>query len=230
MWRREEAAKPVKPAPTTPITGVGAGGSRAAGPAVDRDVVNIGKSVLIKGDLSGSEDLTIEGRVEGKIELPDHVLTIGPHGRIKAQVFAKVVVVLGEVVGNIEGSDKVSICDNGVVEGDILAPRVAIAEGAKFRGRIDMRQGAGPKGEDKPAPQQRAASPKGEEKPGAKRPGHTPVQPQAKTAANAPIPALAGRTSPAGPDTSRRGRAPAFSGSAYRPAQKRPHAWWARSG
>jgi hypothetical protein len=66
---------------------------------MEKDIVNIGKSVVIKGELNGSEDLTIEGHVEGTIQLKDHVLTIGPNGRIKAQVFAKSVIVLGEVTG-----------------------------------------------------------------------------------------------------------------------------------
>ena len=146
MWKREEAAKPVNPAPAA--TQVGAGGSRAAGR--DPNFVNIGKSVVIKGELSGSEDLTIEGQVDGKIELRQHVLTIGPHGRIRAQVFAKAVVVLGEIVGNVQATDKVAIRDSGVVEGDIVAPSVGIAEGGRFRGKIDMQQGAGPTGEETP--------------------------------------------------------------------------------
>jgi cytoskeletal protein CcmA (bactofilin family) len=105
--------------------------------------VNIGKSVVIKGELNGSEDLTIEGQVEGTIQLRDHILTIGANGRIKAQVFAKAVVVLGEVTGNVTASEKVDIRDNGSVDGDIVSPRVAIAEGAHFRGSVDMqRKGA----------------------------------------------------------------------------------------
>ena len=105
---------------------------------MEKDIVNIGKSVVIKGELNGSEDLTIEGHVEGTIQLRDHVLTIGPNGRIKAQVFAKAVIVLGEVTGNVTASDKVDIRDNGSVDGDIISPRVAIAEGAHFRGSVDM--------------------------------------------------------------------------------------------
>ncbi|HEX5473033.1 MAG TPA: polymer-forming cytoskeletal protein [Vicinamibacterales bacterium] len=128
--------------------------------------MNIGKSVVIKGELSGSEDLTIEGHVEGKIELRQNVLTIGPNGRIKAQVFAKSVVVLGEVTGNVTATEKVDIRDNGAVDGDIAAPRVAIAEGAHFRGSIDMQRGgtkigdakADAKPEVKSAPMPAAAS------------------------------------------------------------------------
>jgi cytoskeletal protein CcmA (bactofilin family) len=108
-------------------------------------MVNIGKSVVIKGELSGSEDLTIEGHVEGRIDLKGNVLTIGPNGKIKAEVFAKAVVVLGEVTGNVTASEKVDIRDNGSVDGDIASPRVAIAEGAHFRGSVDMQRAGGAK-------------------------------------------------------------------------------------
>jgi cytoskeletal protein CcmA (bactofilin family) len=105
-----------------------------------RDVVNIGKSVVIKGELNGSEDLTIEGRVEGTIDLRENVLTIGPNGKIKAQVFAKSVIVLGAVTGNITASEKIDIRDGGTVEGDLVSPRVGISEGAHFRGTVDMQK------------------------------------------------------------------------------------------
>jgi len=100
----------------------------------------IGRSVVIKGELVGSEDLTIEGQVEGKIELRDHTLTVGQNGRIKAQVFAKSVVVFGELIGNVNASETVDLRDKASVDGDIVAPRVAIAEGAHFRGSIDMQR------------------------------------------------------------------------------------------
>ncbi|HEX6163880.1 MAG TPA: polymer-forming cytoskeletal protein [Vicinamibacterales bacterium] len=115
--------------------------------------MNIGKSVVIKGELSGSEDLTIEGHVEGRIDLKGNVLTIGPNGKIKAEVFAKSVVVLGEVTGNVTASEKVDIRDNGSVDGDIASPRVAIAEGAHFRGSVDM-QRAGQKPQQQQQQQQ----------------------------------------------------------------------------
>src|SRR5436309_13391276 len=157
MWKRDDAAKPnapggpAGPAPSqhgsVPPAAEAAPGKPA--PAGDpqrgqeRTAVNIGKSVVIKGELNGSEDLTIEGQVEGKIELRQNVLTIGPNGKIKAQVFAKAVIILGEVTGNVTASEKVDIRDNGSVDGDIPAPRVAIAEGAHFRGSVDMqRKGA----------------------------------------------------------------------------------------
>ena len=145
MWKRDEAVKPAsQPTPAAPAVSSVQPGAPVGLPAeprrIERDLVNIGKSVVIKGELSGSEDLTIEGHVEGKIELKDHLLTIGPNGRIKAQVFAKTVIVLGEVTGNISASEKVEIRDGGSVDGDIVSPRVAIAEGAHFRGSVDMQK------------------------------------------------------------------------------------------
>jgi cytoskeletal protein CcmA (bactofilin family) len=152
MWKRDESPKPaVPPAPAPAPAAVPAhspavpsGGDHRQQAATGRDNVNIGKSVVIKGELSGSEDLTIEGNVEGKIELRDNTLTIGPNGKIRAEVFAKQVIVLGEVTGNVTASEKVDIRDNGSVDGDVTSPRVAIAEGAHFRGAIDMQQ-KGPK-------------------------------------------------------------------------------------
>jgi len=147
MWKRDEAPKPavsqppaqVPALPSQPVSAASQPEFRQMG----RDMVNIGKSVVIKGELNGSEDLTIEGQVEGKIELKDHVLTIGPNGKIKAQVFAKAVIVLGEVNGNVTATEKVDIRDGGSVDGDIISPRVAIAEGAHFRGSVDMQRKGG---------------------------------------------------------------------------------------
>ena len=171
MWKRDDAVKPTPPgrprasaraaanvstaAPTRP--GDSASSDTLRG--MEKGPVNIGKSVVIKGELTGSEDLTIEGHVEGKIELRQNVLTIGPNGKIKAQVFAKSVVILGEVTGNVTASEKVDLRDNGSVDGDIAAPRVAIAEGAHFRGSIDMqRSGTASKGDSK-AEQKRKREP-----------------------------------------------------------------------
>src|SRR5712692_7071545 len=111
MWKRDEAVRPAggNPTPQQPPAPTTAGPRPDTLVHVERDIVNIGKSVVIKGELNGSEDLTIEGHVEGTIQLRDHVLTIGPNGRIKAQVFAKAVIVLGEVTGNVTASDKVDI-------------------------------------------------------------------------------------------------------------------------
>jgi cytoskeletal protein CcmA (bactofilin family) len=102
--------------------------------------LGMGKSIVINGELSASEDLTVEGCVEGKIQLSDHVLTVGSNARIKAQVTAKAIVVLGQVTGNLIATEKVDIKESGSVEGDIVAPRVAIADGSHFRGSIDMQK------------------------------------------------------------------------------------------
>jgi cytoskeletal protein CcmA (bactofilin family) len=168
MWKRDQAVQPPsgQPAapPSPPPPTVATPSPRAeATQFLERDNVNIGKSVVIKGELNGSEDLTIEGQVEGTIQLRDHVLTIGPNGKIKAQVFAKSVIVLGEVTGNVTASEKVDIRDKGSVDGDIISPRVAIAEGAHFRGSVDMQRksaaaGAQPQAQAaKPAPVQSPA-------------------------------------------------------------------------
>jgi cytoskeletal protein CcmA (bactofilin family) len=165
MWKRDESVKPAAPPAHTPVAAPSAPApvaSTAGEPraTLGRDMVNIGKSVVIKGELSGSEDLTIEGHVEGRIDLKDNVLTIGPNGRIKAEVFAKSVVVLGEVTGNVTASEKVDIRDNGSVDGDIASPRVAIAEGAHFRGSVDMqRSGGKPQAKPAQAPSQAHAQP-----------------------------------------------------------------------
>ena len=149
MWKRDESVKPAPPPPPAPAPAahpVTAPAAAAQAPPrdvrsqIERDKVNIGKSVVIKGELSGSEDLTIEGHVEGRIELRENILTIGPNGKIRAEVFAKAVIVLGEVTGNVTASEKCDIRDNGSVDGDIISPRVAIAEGAHFRGSVDMQR------------------------------------------------------------------------------------------
>jgi len=177
MWKRDEAVKPTGPA-ATPAAPVAPAQhqAQAAAPAqpetrrqqmMERDVVNIGKSVVIKGELNGSEDLTVEGHVEGKIELRDHVLTIGPNGKIKAQVFAKAVIVLGEVNGNVTATEKVDIRDGGSVDGDIISPRVAIAEGAHFRGSVDMQRKGGQPQAQQQRPQQQAQAAPGAAQPAA---------------------------------------------------------------
>ena len=103
-------------------------------------VTTIGESIVIKGELSGDEDLVIDGQVEGKINLNRNALTVGEHGKVKATVVAKTVVVAGKVRGDIMAAEKVDVRDTCSMEGDICAPRVVIALGAYFRGGIDMGQ------------------------------------------------------------------------------------------
>jgi cytoskeletal protein CcmA (bactofilin family) len=191
MWKRDEAVRPASGQPTAAPQPAAPAQAGAPSPRaeishqMEKDIVNIGKSVVIKGELNGSEDLTIEGHVEGTIQLRDHVLTIGPNGRIKAQVFAKSVIVLGEVTGNVTASDKVDIRDNGSVDGDIVSPRVAIAEGAHFRGSVDMQRKAGAAAQ-KPAAGAPAASAQPQPAQG------QPAQGQAATATQTPAPQRVG--------------------------------------
>jgi cytoskeletal protein CcmA (bactofilin family) len=133
MWKRETPNSPPSVA-KDPSTSLSTTPEREA----TKVQANIGKSVFIRGELTGSENLAIEGEVEGKIELNDYILTIGQNGRIRAQIHAKSVVVFGSVVGDIIATDRVAIREGGSVEGDIQAPRIAIAEGSSFRGKIDM--------------------------------------------------------------------------------------------
>lgn len=100
----------------------------------------IGQSLFIKGEVSGSEDLTVEGRVEGRIDLKDHNLTIGANGRVHAEIHAKNISIVGEVTGNVVGDEKVELTDTARLIGDIRAPRIAVSDGAKFKGSVDMVQ------------------------------------------------------------------------------------------
>ncbi len=101
-------------------------------------MANIGKSITIKGDLSGNEDLQIDGSVEGRIDLPNNQLTIGAEGRVKAEVHAKSVVVIGHVTGNVSAVDRIQVEATGIVDGDVKAPRLLVQEGAMLNGSIEM--------------------------------------------------------------------------------------------
>ena len=135
VWNRQKSEPDRGPAP------------QEAGPATREStmekLVNIGQSIQIKGELTGNEDLTIEGKVEGKIVLKDHNLTIGANGKITAEIQAKTVMVICEIVGNITADDKVEVAATGSMKGDIVAPRVVLADGARFKGSIDMERKPG---------------------------------------------------------------------------------------
>jgi cytoskeletal protein CcmA (bactofilin family) len=118
-------------------------------------MANIGKSISLKGDLSGNEDLTIEGHVEGRVDLPNNLLTIGANGSVNAEVHAKTVVVVGKVTGNVSAAERIEIQATGLVNGDVSAPRLVVAEGAVVNGSIEMgvKKGAGqPSGPQSSAP------------------------------------------------------------------------------
>jgi cytoskeletal protein CcmA (bactofilin family) len=102
------------------------------------EMANIGKSITIKGDLTGDEDIQIEGTVEGRIDLPNNQLTVGPEGRVRAEIHAKLVVVIGQVTGNIFAAERLEVQATGVIHGDVKSPRLIVHEGAVINGSIEM--------------------------------------------------------------------------------------------
>ena len=165
MWKARPEEKPTgsaAPAPSTtnttttmsamPATAVAGAAAAPAASAAPRstfvpqrqaenfraEVAHIGKSVLIKGELSGSEDLYLDGEVEGSVDLKQHSLTVGPHGRIRANIRAREVIVHGKVDGNIAGDEKVELKKSAVLTGDITTQRIMIEDGAFFKGAIDL--------------------------------------------------------------------------------------------
>ena len=115
------------------------------------EFAHIGRSVMVKGELSGSEDLFIDGQVEGTIELRGNSLTIGPHGQVKANVNAKDVTVQGKLEGNILASQRAELKKTAVAVGDIVTQRVSIEEGAFFKGKVDVQREGSSKGEGQSA-------------------------------------------------------------------------------
>jgi cytoskeletal protein CcmA (bactofilin family) len=164
MWKARPEEKPsgsAAPAPSTTTTNASPAaaspsGASASAPAAAAarpafvpprqadsfraEVAHIGKSVLIKGELSGSEDLYLDGEVEGNVDLKQHSLTIGPHGRVRANIRAREVIVHGKVEGNIQGDEKVELKKSAVLVGDISTQRITIEDGAYFKGAIDIQK------------------------------------------------------------------------------------------
>jgi cytoskeletal protein CcmA (bactofilin family) len=102
------------------------------------EFAHIGKSVLIKGELSGSEDIYVDGQVEGNIHLSGHNLTIGPHGRVRANISAKNVTVAGTLDGNIVAGERTEFRKTAVANGDVQTKRIAIEDGAFFKGKLEI--------------------------------------------------------------------------------------------
>ena len=128
MMANEPAVAP-RPAATTTTTA---------------DQATIGKSLVIKGEVTGSESLYIDGRVEGSINLAGNRVTVGRNGVVSANINAREIVVLGKVRGNLTASDRVDIRSDGSLTGDVVAARISIEDGAFFKGGIDIRKGAAP--------------------------------------------------------------------------------------
>jgi len=102
------------------------------------EFAHIGKSVIVKGELTGSEDLYVDGQVEGSIDLQGNNLTVGPNGQIRANVTAKGVIVQGKLEGNIHATERVDFRKSAIAVGDVITQRVAIEEGAYFKGKVDI--------------------------------------------------------------------------------------------
>ncbi len=110
--------------------------------ATENGLARIGKTVVIRGEVKGSEDLVVDGHVEGTISLSESRLTIGPNANIAADLSAKDILILGHVKGNIVASGRVELRAGSVVEGDVRALRLAVEDNAVFRGKVDLTQGA----------------------------------------------------------------------------------------
>src|SRR5580658_1133245 len=120
----------------------------------------LGKSVVVKGQIFSREDLTIDGEVEGTVELQEHRLTIGPNGKVRASVKARELVVLGTIHGNVETTDKIDIRKEAKLVGDIKTARIVIEDGAYFKGNIDIVRAETPRAAaPQPKPPAVAASP-----------------------------------------------------------------------
>jgi cytoskeletal protein CcmA (bactofilin family) len=120
-------------------------------------MATIGQSIVFKGELTGDEDLEIDGQVEGNVNLKNHQLTIGANGNLKAEVTAKNIVVIGRVTGNLVAAERIEVQATGIVDGDVRAPRLNVQEGAVLNGSIDMSP-SGASEAKKPAAQAAASS------------------------------------------------------------------------
>jgi cytoskeletal protein CcmA (bactofilin family) len=151
MWKSNETGSPSfnpSPEPVRPMQSVSALESAARPAAVSAsDQANIGKGLVLTGEITGSESLFIDGKVEGRINLPGNRVTVGRNGKVNASIIAREIVVLGKVRGNVSASDRVDIRAEGALTGDVACARISIEDGAFFKGGIDIR-----KPEAKPAP------------------------------------------------------------------------------
>jgi cytoskeletal protein CcmA (bactofilin family) len=147
MWnKRKEEEYPPKTgtAPAAPASPVRDGAPMSTAPAASHHTTDtrgpavIGKSVKIKGQIFSREDLTIDGEVDGSVELQEHRLTVGPNGKLQAGVKAREIIVLGAIHGNVEASDKIDIRKDAKLVGDIKTARIVIEDGAYFKGSIDI--------------------------------------------------------------------------------------------
>jgi cytoskeletal protein CcmA (bactofilin family) len=162
MWKPNQpgTGTPSSPEPSRPTPPVATPGYESPRPSAGApgavptgEQATIGKSLVVKGELSGSESLYIDGKVEGAINLPGNRVTIGRNGQVAANIMAREIVVLGKVRGNCQASDRVDIRSEGSLTGDVIAARISIEDGAFFKGGIDIRKpGSEPKTAPTPEP------------------------------------------------------------------------------
>jgi len=131
MWKRDSTASAIKP-DSSP-----APAARVESVSTEKAVMDLGKSIVIKGELSGSEDVTLYGHMEGNIRLPDHTLAIGSDADIRANISARFVVIAGTLAGNVTATEKVEIQASGSVTGDISSARLVVAEGGQLHGKVE---------------------------------------------------------------------------------------------
>lgn len=161
--RPAEPERPTVSTPTAPMMGSSEPAAPRPVTTTTADQATIGKSLVIKGEVTGSESLYIDGRVEGSINLSGNRVTVGRNGVVSANINAREIVVLGKVRGNLTASDRVDIRSDGSLTGDVIAARISIEDGAFFKGGIDIRKGGQPSqqkngGEDKSAKEEPAAA------------------------------------------------------------------------
>jgi cytoskeletal protein CcmA (bactofilin family) len=145
MWGRKDEPTPTpapaprsqEPVPARPVARLATPPPSSAGPSAGRGA-SIGKSLKVKGTITGTEDLYIDGMVEGTIRLEQNSLTIGPNGDVDADVFAKDIIIEGKVTGNVNAVDRIDIRKTGSLNGDLSAARIVIEDGAVFRGSVDI--------------------------------------------------------------------------------------------
>ncbi len=135
MWKKTEGDEPQPQIPSPPQPVVAP--QRSPVPKTHERAL-IGPTIYIKGDLMGEEDLLIEGRVEGKIEFRQNNISVGKNGRVKADIYGKLISVEGEVQGNLNGEEQLILRQSSNVRGNITAPRVTLEDGCHFKGSIDM--------------------------------------------------------------------------------------------
>ena len=147
--RPGEPERPATPPAAPQISEAPAVARPASTTTTTADQATIGKSLVIKGEVTGSESLYIDGRVEGSINLAGNRVTVGRNGVVSANINAREIVVLGKVRGNLTASDRVDIRSDGSLTGDVVAARISIEDGAFFKGGIDIRKaGQKPNGEE----------------------------------------------------------------------------------